>query len=405
MEDVLGRACVVVVDDDPASVALLSDMLHYAGVGEVHGVTDPMEAASRCLTVGADLVVLDLHMDGMDGYAVMAALGDLLPDDTFLPVLVLTADTATVARDQALAAGAKDFLVKPVDYTEVLLRVRNLLETHAIYEDLQRHYAALADAESQRAAADLRKLEAERITADRIEDSLSQEALTMVFQPIADLVTGEVVGAEALARFRCEPQRPPDEWFHEAASIGRGTELELAAVRAALRELDELPPDVFMSVNISPAMAVRPELLDLLRQHPGDRVVLELTEHVRVDDYDALLSALMELRAWGLRIAVDDAGAGYSGLRHILRLRPDIIKLDLELTRDIDTDPARRALALALVTFAGEMGATIIAEGIETHEEMASLRSLGIRWGQGFHLAHPGAPLASERLGVPTESA
>ena len=130
--------------------------------------------------------------------------------------------------------------------------------------------------------------------------------------------------------------------------------------------------------------------------------MLELTEHTRFDDYTKLMPALDVLHARGVRTAVDDAGAGYSGLQHVLHLRPDILKLDLELTHGIDTDPARHALATALIGFAGTIGAVLIAEGIETPAELAVLRGLGVAWGQGFHLARPGPlPLRASVLRAP----
>jgi EAL domain-containing protein (putative c-di-GMP-specific phosphodiesterase class I) len=221
----------------------------------------------------------------------------------------------------------------------------------------------------------------------------------MVFQPVADLRSGTVLGVEALARFSAQPRRPPNEWFDEATTLGLGPELELTAVRAALVHFDEVPPEGFLALNISPGTATTPELVELLSGVPSERVVLELTEHARVNDYDVLLAALQPLRDRGVRIAVDDAGAGYAGLQHVLRLQPEVLKLDIALTRGIDTDPARRALATALVSFASEIRATIIAEGIETAAELATLRGLSVPWGQGYHLARPGTlPVPAERL-------
>jgi EAL domain-containing protein (putative c-di-GMP-specific phosphodiesterase class I) len=145
-----------------------------------------------------------------------------------------------------------------------------------------------------------------------------------------------------------------------------------------------------MSFNVSPVTAISIELGILLRTAPGAQIVLELTEHTRIQDYEQLLAALALLRQEGVRIAVDDAGAGYAGLQHLLRLEPDIIKLDLDLTRGIHADPARRALAGALVNFARDISAIIVAEGIETADELSALRELGVPWGQGYHLARPG---------------
>lgn len=390
---------VVIVDDRAANVAVLGRMLREAGIWDVHGVTDPHEAVNRCLEVGADLVLLDLQMPGMDGFAVMSALTAALPDDEFVPVLILTAETATRVRNRALAEGATDFVTKPFDTVEVTLRVRNLLKTRALYTTVQRHSAGLQAELDKRAEDERRVAQERRRRLERIDKVLSGNELTMVFQPIADLNTGAVVGVEALARFSGEPSRRPDEWFAEAASVGRGAELEVAAVRAALTQLDRLPPDAFLSVNISPATAAAPGVGCVLERVPAHRLVLELTEHAPIIVYEPLLAALEPLRARGVRVAVDDAGAGYSGLQHVLRMRPDILKLDIALTRGIDADPARRALGTALVAFGRDIGAVILAEGVETPAELQSLRALGIPWGQGYDLARPGPlPLPAPRL-------
>jgi EAL domain-containing protein (putative c-di-GMP-specific phosphodiesterase class I) len=155
-----------------------------------------------------------------------------------------------------------------------------------------------------------------------------------------------------------------------------------------LRELHRFDP-LYLSINLSPQMLRVPDLYQLLRNVPPGRVVIEITEHAPVDDYGFLRHALTRLTSLGIRIAVDDAGSGFASLRHILNIRPDIIKLDLDLTRGVDTDPARRALATSLVGFGEEIGAVIVAEGIETAAEFRTLLSLGIQYGQGFHIARP----------------
>ncbi|MDA8400003.1 MAG: EAL domain-containing protein [Actinomycetota bacterium] len=386
---VVADSKVVIVDDNPANVALLERLLNMAGLLQVNGFTDPRQALDYCASSLPDLVLLDLHMPDLDGFAVLEALKDLLPKDGFLPVLVLTADATTKIKERALAAGAKDFLTKPFDRTEVLLRVANLLETSALYRGVQQHNAELQAELDARAAAEREAAAGDEQRRNRVDQAQAPGALTMLFQPVADLASGNIVGAEALARFTCQPQRPPNEWFAEAAEVGRGTELELRAIAAALEQLDDLPSGTFLAVNASPATAISGHLGELLASHPSERVVLEITEHTHVDDYQALVDSLAPLTQQGVRIAVDDAGAGYASFQHLLRLRPHILKLDIVLTQGIDTDPARRALAAAFISFAAETGATIIAEGIETTGELAALQQLGIPWGQGYHLAHP----------------
>jgi EAL domain-containing protein (putative c-di-GMP-specific phosphodiesterase class I) len=199
-----------------------------------------------------------------------------------------------------------------------------------------------------------------------------------------------VVGLEALSRFDSEPRRGPDRWFAEASEVGLGADLELAAVELALGQLDLVPEEMFVSINVSPQYLADGLLNAVLSGRHARRVVVELTEHAKVDDYEPLLECVSMLRARGVRAAVDDAGAGFASLQHILRLGPDLIKLDLSLTRDIDADPVRRALASSLVTFAFDVGAEIVAEGIETSSEQAALSSLGVGMGQGYHLGRPG---------------
>jgi len=217
--------------------------------------------------------------------------------------------------------------------------------------------------------------------------------LQMAFQPVVDLRTGLIAGAEALARFKSaegEPYRTPDLWFDDARRCGLSTQLELLAIASALEKLDEMPPGTYLAVNASPETLVTRELRELLAAVPGERVVVELTEHARVGDYDALLAATARFRARGTRLAVDDAGAGFASFQHILRLQPDIIKLDRSLTSGVDANPVRFALASAMVTFAASLGAKICAEGIERAGEMKALQELGIANGQGYFLGKPG---------------
>ena len=229
---------------------------------------------------------------------------------------------------------------------------------------------------------------------------LEGEGITIVLQPIVELATGRVVAAEALSRFGDEPRRPPDVWFAEADGRGAGDGARAGGLRIAMTHLDELPADVRLTVNVSPATLLAPSLATLLSTVPGERMAVELTEHAPVADYTALEAALAGPRSRGVQFMIDDAGAGFSSLRHVLGLHPDAIKLDLALTRDIDSDPVRRALAASLVAFAREIGATIVAEGIETRQELETLRSLGVTHGQGYYLARPGPGPVPEHVAL-----
>lgn len=216
-----------------------------------------------------------------------------------------------------------------------------------------------------------------------------QQGVAVALQPIVDLSSGDIVGVEALARF--SDGRGPDQWFAEADSLGLGTALELAAIRGALARIDELPRTASMSVNVSASTACSPGLAETLAGAPGGRVVLEITEHVRVTDYPALATALSTLRARGIRIAVDDAGAGFASMQHVLRLHPDVVKLDASLVRGVDSEPSHKAMVSALVSFANATGCYLVAEGIETASELEATRALGVKCAQGFHLGRPDA--------------
>lgn len=238
--------------------------------------------------------------------------------------------------------------------------------------------------------------ELDRVEGDRIRDVIGGHGLDIVFQPVFDLARDEVIAYEALSRFRSEPYRSPPVWFAEANDVGLGIDLELTAVEAALQQLDDLPPDVRLAFNVSPTTAASPELFYIL-ELVGDRVIVELTEHDPVDDYDALKAAVHSLRGLGALIAVDDAGTGFSTFERILRLEPDIVKVDLRLARDVVGDPTRRALVAALIFFASSISATIVAEGIETQSELELVRRLKMAYGQGSWLGVPGPfPSVSE---------
>lgn len=228
------------------------------------------------------------------------------------------------------------------------------------------------------------------VVRERIERVLSGSELSVAFQPIVSLHSGAVVEVEALARFSGPPEQGPDRWFAEAAAVGLGPELELFAVETALGHLAELPPPLRMAVNVGPEAFGSTELLALLERSQPTRLVVELTEHVGIDDVPGLAEACRAVRALGARLAIDDTGTGFASLSLVLEMAPEIIKLDRELTRSIDTDPVRRALAGALVGFGRETGAHVVAEGIETAAELWVLRELGVPYGQGFHLARPG---------------
>jgi EAL domain-containing protein (putative c-di-GMP-specific phosphodiesterase class I) len=234
----------------------------------------------------------------------------------------------------------------------------------------------------------------QRLMAARLDAALALGDPAIVFQPIVHLASRASIGYEALARFAAEPARPVDAWFSDATRLGRGVELEIAAIERALVASAPLAGSAFVSVNLSPTTLADERLSQALAERDLSGVVFEITEHVVVEDYPALSKAIAGWRRRGVRLAIDDAGAGFASLRHVLSLTPDFVKLDLSLVRDIDTDVARQAMATALVSFAAKSGTMVVAEGIETQAELAMLISLGVTTGQGYFMGRPAAASA-----------
>ncbi|MCU1672378.1 MAG: Diguanylate phosphodiesterase [Frankiales bacterium] len=211
--------------------------------------------------------------------------------------------------------------------------------------------------------------------------------LQVAVQPVVELATGTVVGHEALSRFG--GRVPTDRWFKAASLHGLGGELERVTLRAAIALLPGMPEQEFLAVNVSPAALSDPEVVRLLEGTDLRRVVVEITEHEAVADYDRARATLGRLRGAGARIAVDDTGAGFASLRHVLMLQPDLIKLDTSLTRGIEHDERQQDLVRAVTVFAAQVGAVVLAEGIETQGQLSELTDIGVELGQGWHLGVP----------------
>ncbi|MEZ0493841.1 EAL domain-containing protein [Kineococcus sp. TBRC 1896] len=294
------------------------------------------------------------------------------------------------------------------------------------------HADADTDSAPGELSADPVEPEQERLV-QQVRALLEQRSVRMVFQPVWRLPdpptaagTGHDVDAhradpspatpggrlqavayEALARFPDTVFTRPDVAFAAAARVGLGVELERLAAHTALQQLDRLEIGTLMCVNLSAEAIVDEPTQDVLlracarARQTGRMVGVEVTEHTRVGDYPALAAATQRLKAAGALIVVDDAGAGFASFNHILQLRPDVIKIDISLIRDIDADPVKKALTRALVTFAQESGAYLVAEGVERAEEAAAVHELGVRLVQGYLYGRP-APLDARTTSTTT---
>jgi EAL domain-containing protein (putative c-di-GMP-specific phosphodiesterase class I) len=237
------------------------------------------------------------------------------------------------------------------------------------------------------------KVPFKRQSKKQIEAVLGNRMLLTAFQPIRELPDGKVTGFEALARFVSNDGASADSWFREAAAIGHGSDLEIAALQCALSAAREVPPHLFVAFNISPATLTRTRATELLTASvlPPERIVVELTGIASESVCKDLIGILAPLRRKGLRIAVDGSGPGYTPAEHIRRLRPDVIKVDRTFIENIlgsraPDDPA-------VLELAWEVGAVLAAEGIETAEELTAVMRAGMTAGQGYllgrHSVHP----------------
>jgi EAL domain-containing protein (putative c-di-GMP-specific phosphodiesterase class I) len=390
----MDRIRVLIADDEQSVLDVLTALMDAESDLEVAASARDAETAIQlAMREQPDVAVLDVRMPGGGGPRAAREILRRSPDSR---VIALSAHEEIDSVLEMLRAGALGYVVKGDSTDAIVKAIHRSLDHQGTFSsqvtgDMAHALAEQLHMVSQGAEQRRQELEA-RIgrVLDGDGDGDGDE-LYMTYQPIFDLKDSEVVGLEALARFTSPPDRSTDTWLAEADAVGRLLEMELACLRTAIRDLGRLPEEAYLSLNVSPALAVAPELHEVLDGLPVERLVLEMTEHARVDDYPALKAALGGFRERGVRLAIDDAGAGFASLRHIVLLHPDFIKLDMTLTRDVHVDETRRALVAALVAFGSQIGAKVVAEGVEVAEQLATLRQAGVQFGQGFYLARPEA--------------
>ena len=377
---------VLIADDEAVLRAALADLVQSDDSFELVGsARDADEAIAMAEATKPDVALVDVRMPAGGGLRVAEKLRHLLPQTRVLAHSAVD-DRASVVR--MLEGGAVGYLVKGTAPAEILgAIVRAARGQLSVSPEVMTGLVRDLSEQLQRQEIET----SERLAkADRINRVMEGKGRSMVYQPIVELDGHRVIGMEALARFSDGGAPwPIPQWFAEADAVGMGTELELACNRAALADLAVIPADRYVSINASYRTAESDGLLELLDAVDASRVVIEITEHEAVEEYDRLTQALQRVRERGARVAIDDAGAGFASLRHILLIDPEIIKLDVSLTSGIDSDARRRALATALITFAEEMDIAVVAEGIENDLEHAALRALGVRFGQGYFLGRP----------------
>jgi len=227
--------------------------------------------------------------------------------------------------------------------------------------------------------------------ASRVQRVLDDELFLIVFQPVVDLRRGTTAALEAFSRFPAEPVRGPRAWFSEAAEIGLGVALELAALRHALRSLDDLPADARLAINISASTASSRAFLDALTAMPVDRIILEI-DGFAATDVALVAGAIEPARDAGLLVAVHELRTGSIDVERLVTLRPDVVKLDGGIVDRVDSDPVARGAVRATVGLlrAHDIDACrVVATNVERRGQLDTLTLLGVDWGQGYYLGRP----------------
>ena len=375
---------VLLVDDEPDFLRALARYLSF-GPHRVETLTTASEAIRRIRRGGVDVVVSDITMPEMSGLELLRAIREYEPD---LPVVLVTGLPALESATEAIDHGAFKYLVKPVDPKALTSTVEQAIKLYKLAR-VKREALELLGLTGR--AADRAGLEAD------FERALS--SLWIALQPILRAEDGSIFGYEALMRTH-EPALPgPAEVLDAAERLSQLERLGRCVRQRAVRSLLEARADYALFVNLHPEDLLDPDLSapssELFGQ--ASRVVLEITERASLDNVDNVRSRVKELREAGFRIAIDDLGAGYSGLSSFAMLEPDIVKLDMALVRGIDARPVQQKLVRSMTAVCKEMGMLVVAEGIETPAERDSLIELGCDLLQGFLFARPGPPFPEPR--------
>jgi EAL domain-containing protein (putative c-di-GMP-specific phosphodiesterase class I)/CheY-like chemotaxis protein len=382
-ERAMDRIRVLLADDEEEVLDVMSDLMASDPEIDVVGrARDAKQAIDLARSAGPDVALVDVRMPG--GGGAVAARG-IRRDSPPTRVVAVSADAHPEAVLAMLDAGATGYVGKEEPVEQILRAVHRAVDGKAslAVSSIASTIEHLVERGADRTTRD------RRVVADRIVRAIEGPGLDVVFQPIVDLSDGDVAGLEALARFRGMPRhRSPEAWFAEAASVGLLDELEIAAIELAMSHVDRIPDGTYLSVNLSPGTICSEELLGVLGTQ-AHRVMLEVTEGPLADEERAA-ATLRSLRELGVKVAVDDVGAGYAGLSRVVVLSPDFIKLDRSVVAGVATDPFRRSLIQRMVSFSTDVGIGVIAEGIETQADLEELRALSVPFGQGFHLGRPG---------------
>lgn len=372
------RGRVLVVDDEPGLLRAYQRHLQTAGyqVCAAHSGAEAMQ----CFAQGdVDAVLTDISMPGMDGMELLKRIREANVD---VPVVIATAGPSVETAIQAMDHGALKYLVKPVDPKNLIEIMERAVHLNRMAQMKREAMALLGDVDER--LSDRSELEAAFTRA--------MDELHLFYQPIVQASTRAVYGFEALVRSR-EPALPhPGALFEAAEKLNRVQDLGHAIRLIAPQPIEQT--DALLFINLHPKDLTDDRLLanDSVLANVANRVVLEITERASLEQVPDARNRIASLRELGYRIAVDDLGAGYAGLTSFALLEPDVAKLDMAIVRDVHRIPTKQKLIHSMSDLCRDMGIQLVAEGVETIEELHALMELGCDLFQGYYFARPAPP-------------
>jgi EAL domain-containing protein (putative c-di-GMP-specific phosphodiesterase class I)/CheY-like chemotaxis protein len=363
---------ILIVDDEPDFLAMFRFILENAGYG-ITTASSPEEGLEKAKK-NPDLILLDLKMPRMSGHEVCRCL----KEDTNtmnIPIVILTAETGILDKVQAFNLGALDFINKGNQVEEILARVKSILKRSTVI------LGNLSEKDRNEKIVQLAKI-------------IEEKNLRTVFQPIVTLASRQPIGYEALTR---GPKgtffENPLNLFALASETNMSYQLDTLCLDLAVKRANDYIKQELLFLNVDPNV-INSEYLQKLEflkgsTVPSSQICIEITERTFVTNFEKLAANLNNLKPMGVMIVIDDLGEGYSSLRAIVELKPNFIKADISLVRNINSDLVKQSLMKVISELARKVNATLIAEGVETEEEFKTLISLGVQFGQGFLFARP----------------
>ena len=368
-------ARVLVVDDDELIATALARVLRPQYRVEV--VHNALGALSCIADRAPDAMLCDIGLPDFDGLQLLGIVREVDPE---LPVILITGDPRLDTAIGAVEHGAIDYLVKPVEPAALLASVRRAL--------------ALKQLAQTRLESTLVRSNGDGTANLTLSFERALDQLFVVYQPIVDRAARRVVGYESLVRTAEPSFRSPPELFAAAEQLDRIQDLGRLIRRAAVEPFRSVPSEVRLFVNLHPRDLLDDDLYDAETAFGSlaHRIVLEMTERASLDTIPDLRPRISMLRRLGYQMAIDDIGAGYSGLTSFAHVEPEVVKLDMSLVRGIEQAPVKQRVVRSLINLCVDLGVTTVAEGVVTQAEVAVLAALGCHWYQGYYFAKPGRP-------------